>query len=355
MKKLAAFCMAVSMVAALTACGGGSSAPATTAAPAATEAPKEEAKEEAPEAEAPAEASGDAIVLRMADNQADGTPNVEGDKHFIDLVSEYTGGTVQIELYNNAVLGDETSCADMLEADALDLCRISTNGIAPTCTAFNVFGLPYVFASDEQKYAALDGEFGQTLTQTLEDETGLINLTYFVSGPRSFYTVEKPINSVADMKGLKLRTQDDEIMIATMEALGASATPMNYSEVYSALETKVIDGAENDFTSYYSSGHYEVAKYYSLDMHTAPSSLVVMSAGAWNSLSPEQQEQVKKAAEDTVQFQRDQVASFTEEARAAVEEAGCSIIEVDVAEFQEACSQVYDKYPEYADLLALIK
>lgn len=299
--------------------------------------------------------AADIIKLKMADNQADGTPNVEGDKHFIDLVKKYTNNTVQIELYNNAVLGDEGACADMLEANTLDLARISTNGIAPTCPSFNVFGLPYAFASDEAKYAALDGEFGSTMNKILKDETGLVNLTFFVSAPRSFYTVAKPIRSVADMKGLKLRTQADEIMIATMEALGASATPMNYSEVYSSLETKVIDGAENDFTSYYSSGHFEVAKFYSLDMHTAPSSLVVVSAGAWARLNSEQKAAMQKAADDTKQFQRDQVASFTKKAQDAVKAAGCEVITVDVGEFQKAVSVVYDKYPEYAKLTKLIK
>lgn len=302
-----------------------------------------------------ATAMADTITFRMADNQADGTPNVEGDKKFIELVDQYTNGTVKIELHNNAVLGDESACADMLQLDTLDLCRISTNGIAPTCNAYNVFSLPYVFASDEAKYAALDGEFGQTLTKTLLDETGLVNLTYFVSGPRSFYTVNKPVNSVADMKGLKLRTQDDAIMISMMKALNAAATPMNYSEVYSALETGVIDGAENDFTSYYSSGHYEVAKFYSLDMHTAPSSLVVMSAGAWASLSAEQQDAVMKAAAEASAYQRGLVDNYLVEARNNVEAAGCTIIEVDVAEFQTACAPVYEEYPQYAELLALVK
>ena len=302
-----------------------------------------------------ATAMADTITFRMADNQADGTPNVEGDKKFIELVDQYTNGTVKIELHNNAVLGDESACADMLQLDTLDLCRISTNGIAPTCNAYNVFSLPYVFASDEAKYAALDGEFGQTLTKTLLDETGLVNLTYFVSGPRSFYIVNKQVNSVADMKGLKLRTQDDAIMISMMKALNAAATPMNYSEVYSALETGVIDGAENDFTSYYSSGHYEVAKFYSLDMHTAPSSLVVMSAGAWASLNAEQQDAVMKAAAEASAFQRGLVDNYLVEARNNVEAAGCTIIEVDVAEFQAACAPVYEEYPQYAELLALVK
>ena len=347
--------LAAALMAAVSLSACGSKPAETTAAPetkAETAAEtKAEAETEAAETEA---AAGPTITLKLADNQADGTPNVSGDNKFAELVSEYTGGTVTVEIFPNGTLGDEASVADMLEADTLDMARISTNGIAPSCDSFNVFGMPYVFPSDEIKYKALDGEFGQTLTSTLKDETGLVNLTYFVSGPRSFYTTKKEIHSVADMAGLKLRAQDDAITIAMMEALGASATPMNYAEVYSALETNVIDGAENDFTSYYSAGHYEVAKYYSLDMHTAPSSLLVMSAGAWASLSPEQQEQVQKAADEASVYQRGLVEDFIAESRQKVEEGGATIIDVDVMEFQEACQPVYEKFPQYNDLIALI-
>ena len=347
MKKKIALMTAVAMTLGLAACG---SKPAETEAPKETAAAEAAAEAETPEA-APAQAE---IVLKLADNQADGTPNVAGDNKFAELVSEYTGGTVAVEVFPNGTLGDEASVADMLEADTLDMARISTNGISPSCDSFNVFGMPYVFASDEIKYKALDGEFGQTLTGILKEETGLVNLTYFVSGPRSFYTTKKEIHSVADMAGLKLRAQDDAITIAMIEALGASATPMNYAEVYSALETSVIDGAENDFVSYSSSGHFEVAPYYSLDMHTAPSSLLVMSAGAWDSLSAEQQEQVQQAALDASAYQREVVEEFIAEARKTVEEGGSTIIEVDVAEFQAACQTVYAEFPTYNDLIALI-
>lgn len=349
MKKKIALVTVMAMSLGLAACGGSKEAP--------TEAAKETVKETTAEteaAEAAPEAAEAEVVLKLADNQADGTPNVSGDNKFAELVSEYTGGTVAVEVFPNGTLGDEASVADMLEANTLDIARISTNGISPSCDSFNVFGMPYVFPSDEIKYKALDGEFGQKLTSILKEETGLVNLTYFVSGPRSFYTVNKEIHSVADMKGLKLRAQDDAITIAMMEALGASATPMNYAEVYSALETSVVDGAENDFTSYYSSGHYEVAKYYSLDMHTAPSSLLVMSSGAWDSLSAEQQEQVQKAAKEASEYQRSLVEDYIADSRKKVEEGGATIIEVDVAEFQAACQPVYEKFPQYNDLIALI-
>ena len=294
------------------------------------------------------------LIIKLADNQADGTPNVEGDRKFAELVAEYTEGAVVVEVHNNAVLGDEASVADQLQAGTLDMARISTNGISPSCTAFNVFGLPYVFPSDEAKYAALDGEFGQKLTEVLKEETGMVNLTYFVSGARSFYTTKVPVYSVADMAGLKLRAQDDAVTIAMIDALGGAATPMNYSEVYSALETSIIDGAENDFVSYYTSGHYEVAPYYSLDMHTCPSSLLVMSGATWEKLGADLQEKVMKAAADASAFQRTTVEQKNAEARAAVEAAGCTIIEVDVAEFQNVCASVHELYPELGPYLELI-
>ena len=156
------------------------------------------------------------------------------------------------------------------------------------------------------------------------------------------------------MAGMKLRAQDDAVTIAMISALGGSATPMAYAEVYSALETKVIDGAENDFVSYYTSGHYEVAPYYTLDMHTAPSSLLVMSEGTWNSLTAEQQEIIAKAAAEASAFQRTTVEQANADARAAVEAAGCTIIEVDVAAFQEICAPVHELYPELVPYIEMI-
>ena len=234
MKKALAVLLSYTAIISLAACGKN---PQPAKGPEETQAVTEKSEEsQTPATETSLEAMGETVTFKLADNQADGTPNVEGDIHFIELVKEYTNGTVEIELFNNGVLGDEASVVDMLQADTLDIARVSTNSISPTCPAFNVFGMPYVFASDEQKYKALDGEFGQKLTQKLLDDTGLVNLTYFVSGARSFYTSKKPVNGVADMSGMKLRAQDDPVTIAMIEALGAAATPMNYSEVYSALE-----------------------------------------------------------------------------------------------------------------------
>ena len=296
----------------------------------------------------------DVIELKLADNGADTMPNVIAARKFAELAEEYTNGTVKVEVFSNGVLGDEASVADQLQLGTLDMARISTTGMSPSCQSLKAASLPFLFTSDQAKYDAFDGAFGQALTEAVFEDTGIVNLTYFFATARSFYTVEKPITCVADMAGLKIRSQEDPIVMAMFEALGAKATPMNYSEVYSALETKIVDGAENDMTSYYTSGHYEVAPYYSLDKHTALGSLFCMSGKAWDSLSEEQQEAVMKAAQEASLYERELLETSEQESRAAVEAGGAQIIEVDIAEFQEACQSVYDLYPEYADLIALI-
>lgn len=294
------------------------------------------------------------VKLTMADNQPDGTPNVEGDKKFVELVSKYSDGSIEITLHKNGVLGSELDCADMLQAGTLDLCRMGA-GLNPAVEELSVFSMPYIFSSMEQLCANLEGELGQTVSKAITDKTGIQNLGFFVSAPRSFYTNKTPIRSLADMKGLKIRVQDDPTQIALAKAVGAYPTPMNYAEVYSSLETGVIDGAENDFASYFSAGHYEVAKFYSLDMHTMGPSTLLMSEKAWKGLSAEQQEIMKKAAYEAYLFEKDFCVKFANEARKKVEAGGATVIDLDLAEFQNACKSVYAQYPQFATLLGMIK
>mgnify|MGYP002529254475 FL=1 len=340
MKKTLAMILCLVLCAALFA-GCGSTAEAPAAAPAADSAADA----------APAEA----ITLKLADNGADTMPNVIAARKFAELANEYTNGTVTVEVFSNGVLGDEASVADQLQAGTLDMARISTTGMAPSCPALRAASMPFLFATDQAKYDAFDGEFGQALSEAVLEDTGIVNLTYFFATARSFYTVDKPITCVADMAGLKIRSQEDPIVMAMFEALGAKATPMNYSEVYSALETKIVDGAENDMTSYYTSGHYEVAPYYSLDKHTALGSLFCISGKAWDSLSADQQDALKKAAQEASMYDRELLETSEADSRAAVEAGGATIIDVDISEFQDACSSVYELYPELKEYLDLIK
>ena len=181
------------------------------------------------------------------------------------------------------------------------------------------------------------------------------NLCYLEAGSRNFYTTEKPITCVADMKGPKVRVQPSNVAIKMVELLGGAATPMDYGEVYQGLQTGVIDAAENDFVSYYTSGHYEVAPYYSLDGHMAPPAVLIVSLNAWNRLSPEQQAAVQEAADEAAVWQRKAMDDYQNESRAAVEAAGCQVIDVDVKEFQDAVASIYDMYPQYTEYIEAIR
>ncbi|MGN0992062.1 MAG: TRAP transporter substrate-binding protein [Candidatus Ventricola sp.] len=296
---------------------------------------------------------GPTLNFKLAENQPEGNPITEGMHKFADLVKEYTEGTVTIDVYSNAALTDEASSVDQLQLGSLDFSRVNTNSLAPTVDEFGVFAMPYLFTSTEQKYKALDGEAGDAVMAKLEDY-GMVGLYFWEAGARCFYTTSKPIRTVEDLKGMKIRVQQTEVAISMVRALGAEATPMDYAEVFQGLQTGIVDGAENDFVSYYTSGHYEVAKYYSLDQHMAPPAILLMSKASWDKMSEAQQEAVRKAAYEAAVWQRQAMQDYQQESRAACEAAGCEIIDVDVASFQQAVSSVYDEYPRYSEIVEMI-
>ena len=296
---------------------------------------------------------GPTLNFKLAENQPEGNPITEGMHKFADLVKEYTEGTVTIDVYSNAALTDEASSVDQLQLGSLDFSRVNTNSLAPTVDEFGVFAMPYLFTSTEQKYKALDGEAGDAVMAKLDDY-GMVGLYFWEAGARCFYTTSKPIRTVEDLKGMKIRVQQTEVAISMVRALGAEATPMDYAEVFQGLQTGIVDGAENDFVSYYTSGHYEVAKYYSLDQHMAPPAVLLMSKASWDKMSEAQQEAVRKAAYEAAVWQRQAMQDYQQESRAACEAAGCEIIDVDVASFQQAVSSVYDEYPRYSEIVAMI-
>lgn len=351
MKKSLAAVLVCTMAAALTACGG--SKTAETAAPAV----KEEAKETQAAAAETAAAGADMgkeLHFKLAENQSDGNPITEGMKKFAELTKEYTNGTVVIDVYPNAALCDEASSIDQVMAGTLDFSRVNANSMAPVVDLFGAFGMPYLFSSTEAKYKALDGDAGALAFKEL-DAYNMVGLDYFEAGSRNFYTTNKPITSVADLKGMKIRVQQTEVAISMVQALGAEATPMDYGEVFQGLQTGIVDGAENDFVSYYTSGHYEVAKNFTLDGHMAPPAVLICSKNAWDKMSDAQKEGVKKASKEAAEWQRTAMQEYQEESRAKCEESGCTIIDVDVKEFQDAVASVYEQYPQYAELVELVR
>lgn len=334
MKKILSIALAAVMAAGvLTACGGSAETPAASG----------------------AETTGEKTFnFKLAENQPADNPVSQGMEKFAELVKEKTNGTVNIEVYLDGTLGTENETIDQVQAGTLDFTRVNTSALAATADEVGVFTLPYVFTSQEHKYKVLDGEIGQAVSDSLE-QYNMVGLGYIEAGSRNFYTTKKPITSVADMKGMKIRVQQNDVAIKMVELLGAAATPMSYGEVYQGLQTGVIDGAENDFVSYYTSGHYEVAKYFTTDGHMAPPAMLLMSKTSWDQLSENQQNAIVEAAQEACEWQREAMNAYQDESRAKAEEAGCEIYEVDAKEFQDAVSEIYDMYPQYADTLAKIK
>ena len=293
------------------------------------------------------------IVMRLAENQPDNNPVTVAMEIFADLVEEKTNGEIVVEVYANAQLGQEPETIEQAQTGVVEFARVNSVVLAEVAPEIGVFTLPYVFANWDHKYRVLDGEIGQAALDSLE-EFGLKAFAYMDAGTRNFYTTE-PVRSLADLENMKIRVQPSEISIRMVELLGAVATPMNYGEVYSSLQTGVIDGAENDYVSYFTSSHYEVAPYYSLDGHLSPPALLLMNKETYDSLSAEHQTAIREAAIEASMQERELMSDFQDESRDEVLAAGVEIIEVDVSEFQDAVAPIYDQFPEYAETIEAMR
>jgi len=272
---------------------------------------------------------------------------------FAELVNEYTDGEVTVQVFPGAQLGQEPETIEQAQAGIVDLTRVNSVVLANVSPSMGAFTLPYIFSDWDHKYRVLDGDIGQEVLDDLAD-VGLVGFDYMDAGSRSFYTVEdKPIASIEDLQGLKIRVQPAPISIRMMELLGAVPTPMNYGEVYSSLQTGVIDGAENDFVSYHTSGHHEVAPNYVIDAHLSPPALLLMNKAKFDSFSPEIQEAIRKAGTDAAIYEREIMREANEQARTTVEEGGATVTEIDNAPFQEAVQPIYDEQSE--ELKSLIE
>ncbi|ESX76754.1 MULTISPECIES: TRAP transporter substrate-binding protein [unclassified Mesorhizobium] len=293
-------------------------------------------------------------VLRSSDTHPDGYPTVEAVKYFGELVKERTAGRYVVELYPSAQLGEEKDTIEQVRTGVIDLNRVSMapfNGLIPETT---VPSLPYIFRSEDHMHKVMDGAIGDQIAAAF-DQVGLVLLAFYDGGSRSFYNSKKPINTVADMAGMKFRVIQSDIFVDMVAALGANATPMPYGEVYSAIETGVIDGAENNFPSYDTAKHAEVAKYYSLDEHTMVPEAFVMAKSSWDKLTPEDQAIFKAAAKESVAKQRELWTAKVKESRAKVEAAGSQITTPDKQPFIDAMGPVYEKHVKDDKLKAMVE
>ena len=295
------------------------------------------------------------ITFKASDTHPDGYPTVAAVQEMGRILEEKTGGRLCVEVFHSAQLGEEKDTIEQTRFGVIDMNRVSMapfNGLIPETA---VLSLPYLFRDTAHLHAVLDSEIGQEILDTFTAQD-LIALAYFDPGARSFYNRVKPIKSIEDMKGLKFRVIQSDVFVDMVAALGANATPMPYGEVYSAIETGVIDGAENNFPSYESSGHYEVAKFYTLDQHTMVPEVLVMSKTSFEKLTPEDQAIIRQAAKDTVPFNREKWAEREKASEEKVREAGVEIVaDIDKAPFIAAMAPVYAKHAGTPELKSLVE
>lgn len=293
------------------------------------------------------------IVMRLAETHPIDYPTTKGDLEFARLVEERSRGRIKIEVYPNAALGEEKEAIEQVQFGAIDFTRVSISPLASFAKQFDALQLPYVFRSSEHEWKVLNGSIGDEMLASLEP-AGFIGLSWFDSGSRNFYNTARIVKSPSDLKGLKIRVQQSDLMVGMVNSLGAVAIPMAYGEVYSGLQTGLIEGAENNWPSYMSTGHYEVAKYYTLDEHARVPEITIASKISLGKLSASDQALIMKAAKDSMPYQKAQWAAYEKISEDKVRAAGAIITAVpDKSAFRDAMKPLYAK--QSAEIIALVK
>lgn len=294
-------------------------------------------------------------TLRSSDTHPAGYPTVLAVEKMGELLKERSGGRICVEVFHSAQLGEEKDTIEQTKFGVIDLNRVSMGPFNNIIEETKVVALPYIFRSEEHMHQVMDGDIGADIGKAFEPH-GFIVLAYYDGGSRSFYNSQKPIRSIDDLKGMKVRVMQSDIFVDMMSALGANATPMPYGEVYSSIQTGVLDGAENNWPSYESSGHFEVAKYYTLDQHLMVPEVLVMSKVSWDKLSPADQALVRQAAKDSVPYMREQWQAREKASEDKVRAAGSEVIgEIDKTPFIDAMVPVYEKHVKSDTLKSLVE
>jgi tripartite ATP-independent transporter DctP family solute receptor len=271
-----------------------------------------------------------------------------------ELLDKRSNGKYKIKVFNKGALGSEKETLDQVKIGALELNRINISTVNSICPKSLVPTMPFLFDSIAHMRKTLDGPIGEEILKGCEHE-GLIGLAFYDSGARSIYS-KKPVRTVADTKGMKIRVQPSDLWVALVGAMGANATPMPTGEVYTALKTGLIDAAENNIPSYDGFKHYEAVKVYSRTEHSMAPELLVMSKKVFDGLPKADQDLFRAAAKESVAFQRQKWDEQEAKSLEVVLKAGSQIVsDVDKASFQAVMGPVYAKYINTPDLQRLVK
>ena len=298
-------------------------------------------------------------VFRLADNQPDGYPTVLGDLAMAAYVEKATNGAIKIEVYNNSVLGDEKTTIEQTQTGDIQFIRVGLNPLSSINPIMNALAMPFLFRDRTHMFKVLDGPIGQEMMESLQKQN-LLGLCWLDAGFRNFYNSKREIKTPADMQGLKIRVQESALMMDMIKFLGASPTPMAYDQVYPGIQNGVIDGAENNWPSYITAAHYEVAKFFTVDGHMSSPEMILINTGVWNSLSDAEKKIVKDGAMEGARVERaawlDAEKKYEQQAR----DSGCTITDLTPAQhklFEDALAPLYlqPAYASYADIILRVR
>ncbi len=286
------------------------------------------------------------FVFTYAENQSDGYPTSMGAYRFAELVKERSGGRIRIIVYTSAKLGREAEVIEQMQYGGVDFTRVSLSQLAEFFPEMNVLQMPYLYDDADHMWSVLEGEIGDYFLDAIKS-IDLCGLSWYESGARNFYTSTRPVNKLSDLKGLKIRVQQSDLMVDMVNALGAEAVPLSYEEVYSALELGTIDGAENNWPSYEDTDHYKVAKYFCEDEHTRVPEMQLCSLHTWNLLSEADKQMIRECALESSQYEREMWKERVESSRETALSNGVvvtTLTQRDTERIRALMQPIYEKY-----------
>jgi len=270
-------------------------------------------------------------------------PVHKGILDFQKALEEKSGGTLKLKIFPDGQLGSEREALELLQIGSVAVTKVSAATLANFVPEYSVLGVPYLFRDKTHYFDVLEGEIGKSILEK-GSKYWLRGLCYYDAGSRSFYTKDKAIRTPEDLKGLKIRVMNNQMAIKMVNALGGSATPMAYGELYTAIQQGVVDGAENNPPSFVSSNHYEVSKYYTLDEHSSIPDVLIISTKYWDKLSEQEKVWLQDAANESAQAEKKYWADAVNESMKKAQEAGVEIIIPEKAVFADKAKSVLEEF-----------
>ncbi|WP_052706231.1 TRAP transporter substrate-binding protein [Vibrio galatheae] len=293
-----------------------------------------------------------AKTLRMGYNHQDDHPTGLAMIKFGELVEKYTDGKYKVKAYPNGQLGDERRMLEQLQMRMLDISKTATTLMTTYAPEYSVLTMPYMFNGPEHFKATLQGEIGEELLMRAEGRN-LIGMTFLYDEPRSYYTVKQPVTSPDDLSGQKIRVMNSSDAIEVAQTMGATPTPISWSEVYTALQQGVVDGAEGGPSALTLARHGDVAKYFSNSQHVLYPGMIVIGKHVWEGLNDQEKAEFKQAATEAAEYQMGLFLTLQNDAIVEMQEMGVTITEPEMKDFREKAQPYINKYTQQPELKKL--